>query len=245
MSRGPGRWQRVILSELQRREVFYVRELLSEDPSRSDQLAAVRAAHRLGGRGLIAISAGRRGWSTRARCTGDRLESLGAVIVARPDVLIDRVALKLAYAETAMGAWLDRRASERANRISDSNAERASLEADRARAEAARAVETYKRKRADAEAELAARWAQEVAQEHQALREALRPSEDEARGLRRRPGALASLIKVLAQEGPITEALILDRAQETLGWSLAEVRDVLDQLQASGHYRRLVEEARP
>jgi hypothetical protein len=105
MSRGPGRWQRAILDELQRREVFYVREVLPATHTRSDQLALIRAAHRLVSRGLITISAGRRGWSTRARWAGDRLESLGAVIVARPGVVIDRVDLKLEYVEAATEAW--------------------------------------------------------------------------------------------------------------------------------------------
>jgi hypothetical protein len=53
MSRGPGRWQRAILDELQRREVFYVRELLPATPTRSEQLAVIRAAHRLAHRGLL------------------------------------------------------------------------------------------------------------------------------------------------------------------------------------------------
>jgi hypothetical protein len=66
MSRGPGKWQRAILDELQRREVFYVRQVLPARHTRSDQLAVIRAAHRLASRGLIGPAGGSGGRPQRS-----------------------------------------------------------------------------------------------------------------------------------------------------------------------------------
>jgi hypothetical protein len=269
MSRGPGRWQRAILDELQRREVFYVRELLSEDPSRSDRLAVIRAAHRLASYGLIAISAGRRTWSPLVRLRGGRLESLGAVIVARPGVRIDRTELKLAYVERATAAWRQwwdthgvsdsnadvaityedattaSQVARAAVRVARARVEQAEAEAERLAVEGARAREAFERKCAEAEAQLAERWQVEAETLGQVLRalhrtpEAAWPERPTAKR-----GALASLLKLLAREGEVTEAQLHEQAQARLGWPVALVDSVLVELQVSGDYQRIVDEAR-
>ena len=78
MSRGPGRWQRAILDELQRRERFFVRELLGYTYTRSDRLAVARAAHRLAAQGKLTLETHRYGWACRSWQMG--------VAVGRPGV---------------------------------------------------------------------------------------------------------------------------------------------------------------
>jgi hypothetical protein len=139
MSRGPGKWQRLILERLETREQFYLAEILPyhtikvHDPDepawvekqverqgfrRHDRMAALRAAHRLAARGLIVIEA-RRFWTNRVYWTGERWQPLGAVIVARRGTRINSTMLELAYelAERKKGVqeareWLLKRAPE-------------------------------------------------------------------------------------------------------------------------------------
>ena len=66
MSRGPGKWQRLILQELESRTCFYLRELLPMQYRKSDYNAADRAMWRLEGEGKI--------WVWRYLC---RYSSLG------------------------------------------------------------------------------------------------------------------------------------------------------------------------
>jgi hypothetical protein len=68
MSRGPGRWQRLILERLQSQEQFFLMEIVPlaamlHDRSRSAQRAAMRVAHRLARQGLITLNDRRYGWN--------------------------------------------------------------------------------------------------------------------------------------------------------------------------------------
>jgi hypothetical protein len=56
MSRGPGRWQREILTTLERYQAFYARDLLGIEPSRSEQAALQRAIVTLHDAHKIAIA---------------------------------------------------------------------------------------------------------------------------------------------------------------------------------------------
>ncbi len=47
MSRGPGKWQRAILAELEGCEWFWLKKLLPQGYTRSDYHALLRAAHKL------------------------------------------------------------------------------------------------------------------------------------------------------------------------------------------------------
>jgi len=53
MSRGPGRWQRLILRELERRDVFYLIDLLPQEHTMTDYKALHRAFVRLTDGGKI------------------------------------------------------------------------------------------------------------------------------------------------------------------------------------------------
>jgi hypothetical protein len=132
MSRGPGRWQRAILDELERREQFFLRELLPEYPTRvgywtraspqhwvweelprprrSEAVALYRAAYRLAARRVIALDTSRYGTNHR-QWTGQDYQQIGRVIVARPGLTIDRFALMFAY-QQAGEAERRRRACE-------------------------------------------------------------------------------------------------------------------------------------
>jgi hypothetical protein len=267
MSRGPGRWQRAILDELHRREVFYLREVLPAPSTRSEQLAVIRAAHRLASRGLIVVDVERQHWKRAA---------WGAVVVARPGVVIDRLTLAAFYhmrenlqkelsdssckndllslSEVSPALLAIYREEEAATR--QVQAARQQTKAARQQTEAARQTvarvtleEAVARRVAEvllerAERELAEKWQREFEQQGEALRQALMPPKDETspRPTAQR-GAIASLMKLLGQEGPITEALIVERAQEFLRWPPAQVLDVIEQLKASGDYQRIIDEA--
>jgi hypothetical protein len=47
MSRGPGIWQRAIMTALQTRDVIYLRDVLPSPYTTAQRLACVRAAHQL------------------------------------------------------------------------------------------------------------------------------------------------------------------------------------------------------
>jgi hypothetical protein len=115
MSRGPGKWQRLILERLRTHEQFYLLEIL---PSPADQrttwgrrrphvqVAVLRAAHRLAAQGQITLDT-RRTWSNYVYWTGKRWQRVGGVIVARPGVTIHRIPLQIQYEmKTRMqGRW--------------------------------------------------------------------------------------------------------------------------------------------
>jgi hypothetical protein len=61
MSRGPGRWQRTILTALQQQAVMYLREVLPSGYTTAQRLACLRAAHRLAEQRKISLSTG---WAT-------------------------------------------------------------------------------------------------------------------------------------------------------------------------------------
>jgi hypothetical protein len=63
MSRGPGVWQRRILSALERHQAFYPRDLLPLDPTRAQQAALQRAVITLHDNAKIAIA---RWWGRNA-----------------------------------------------------------------------------------------------------------------------------------------------------------------------------------
>jgi hypothetical protein len=102
MSRGPGRWQRTILERLTSREQYYLTEILPYHDGRPggfcrhEQMAALRAAHRLAAQGRIALDT-RRFWTNLLYWTGERWQRLGGTIVARPGVRITRIGLQLRY----------------------------------------------------------------------------------------------------------------------------------------------------
>jgi hypothetical protein len=75
MSRGPGRWQRLILEALGRWECFYLRAVLPPGDTRSDRLAVVRAAQ------------GRLRMDTVGRLSHYPIEATGHVVVSRPAVV--------------------------------------------------------------------------------------------------------------------------------------------------------------
>src|SRR5262245_61590833 len=126
MSRGPGTWQRAILAELERREQFFLRELLPEYPTRvgywtraspqqwvweeqlrpkhAEAVALYRAAYRLAARRVIALDTSRYGTNHR-QWTGQGWQSIGRVIVARPGITIDRFALTRAYEQAGEERW--------------------------------------------------------------------------------------------------------------------------------------------
>lgn len=55
MSKGLGKWQRLILLELEAREAFYVRGLVPHSAPRSDVSAVNRAAYKLARAGKIGL----------------------------------------------------------------------------------------------------------------------------------------------------------------------------------------------
>jgi hypothetical protein len=97
MSRGPGKWQRAILEQLQRQQRFFLMEIVplattGHDRSRSAQRAAIRAAHRLAQQGLITLDCRRYGWN-HFYWTGERTVRLNGLLIARPGSVIDRWAV--------------------------------------------------------------------------------------------------------------------------------------------------------
>jgi hypothetical protein len=267
MSRGPGKWQRAILDEIQRREVFYVRELLPSPQTRSDQLAVLRAAHRLAQAGKITINAGHWGWSTRARWTGERLESLGAVIVARPGVVIDRTELRLTYALAAWHDWLRWRDVHQSEQVSDNNtdidnnygqalaeqritiaavrvarefSERQCIEVEWLRVEQERARAALARK----EAEVMTALDEKLRREFEQLGESLRAQHVEAfTPTRHQIGMTATTLKVRLHHGePCGDAEVI-AALVSIGWEAGIAQQCLDQLRANGTYQRIIDEA--
>jgi hypothetical protein len=55
MSRGPGRWQRLLLNTLNERACFYVADLLPAGHSRADRVALFRAAAQLERAGRVVL----------------------------------------------------------------------------------------------------------------------------------------------------------------------------------------------
>jgi hypothetical protein len=55
MSRGPGKWERAILTELASRENFWLRTLLPRDCTKAEYNALLRAALKLEAEGKIAV----------------------------------------------------------------------------------------------------------------------------------------------------------------------------------------------
>jgi len=84
MSKGPGKWQRMILEELERRRAFYVADLLPDGYSRSDYSALIRAAYKLLDAGRVEL--------TRYMCWGSAGRKLA---VSFPGVAFDRDELRL------------------------------------------------------------------------------------------------------------------------------------------------------
>lgn len=56
MSRGPGKWQRMILEALEDRDFVIVCDLLPKDAKRAEQSALNRATHKLADAGKVEIS---------------------------------------------------------------------------------------------------------------------------------------------------------------------------------------------
>jgi hypothetical protein len=207
MSRGPGRWQRAILARLETLEQCYLYEVLPVRPvkewsrsferyversrtTRSDRVAVIRAAHGLARQGLIQLDTGR-WWTNHSLWTGERWQRLGAVIVARPGVVIDRWRLGFAY-------------------------------------EAAGRKEAHRQRVACPKPPLTEEfWVTEVT--------TLKPAQ---------LGAVASAVKLMAREGPVSEAQVTAFLEKIPGFTGELVHAALAQLQASGDYQRLIEEAR-
>jgi flagellar biosynthesis GTPase FlhF len=252
MSRGPGRWQQAILDELQRREVFYVREVLPATHTRSDQLAVIRAAHRLASQGLIVVDVERQHWKRTA---------WGAVVVARPGVVIDRLTLAASYrlrdelsdsgsdndllplsrsSPELLAAYRKSEAAERAWKVARRQAKAARQAAAQVRVEALVAERVQEALRAHAERELQEKRRRQAAQEGAALRQLAETAAREQLTANRR--SLASLVKFLRLKGEaVTEASIIAQAQAVLRWSQAAAEEALAMLKASGDYQRIVE----
>ena len=86
MSRGPGRWQRLILEGLHQYERFFLAEIvppaaMRDERSRSAHRAAMRAAHRLAQQGVITLDCRRYGWNY-FYWTGERTLRLNGLIEA-------------------------------------------------------------------------------------------------------------------------------------------------------------------
>jgi hypothetical protein len=253
MSRGPGRWQRAILDELQRREVFYVREVLPATATRSDQLAVIRAAHRLGSRGLLVVDVERQHW-TRA--------AWGAVDVARPGVVIDRLTLAACYRlrdnlsdsigdsdplslsrsePELLAVYRQSEAAERALKAAQHESKAARQAAARARFELTLQERVNEVLRAHAERQLQEKRQREQEDVLKALK-ALRP--EPAPLSRSQLGAAVAVLRHLAREGPPTDVQVQALMVQE-GWDAEAVQAALDQLRASGDYQRIIAEARP
>jgi hypothetical protein len=94
MSRGPGKWQRMILERLQQQDRCFLAEILplsaiDGERHRSAQRAAMRAAHRIAAQGLITMNCQRYGWN-HFYWTGERMVRLNGLLVARAGCTIDR-----------------------------------------------------------------------------------------------------------------------------------------------------------
>jgi hypothetical protein len=103
MSRGPGKWQRMILDRLQHEECFFLAEIvplaaITHDRHRSAYRAAMRAAHRLAHQGVITLDTRRYGWNY-FYWTGERTIRLNGLLIAKPGHSIDRWAVLDAYAQ--------------------------------------------------------------------------------------------------------------------------------------------------
>jgi hypothetical protein len=81
MSRGPGRWQRMLLAELDQNEVVPVREVifthLGRTPTRAEEVACRRAAHQLALSGQVRVVTG--------FCHNKHGHEIGVLTVTRPD----------------------------------------------------------------------------------------------------------------------------------------------------------------
>lgn len=82
MSRGPGKWQRLILEALDKEGWCIVYDLLPEDSRRSERTALNRAAHLLEKRGLIDIWARIRPQAKPVEHRGGTKHPLRTVLVA-------------------------------------------------------------------------------------------------------------------------------------------------------------------
>jgi hypothetical protein len=88
MSRGPGRWQRAILQQLETREWILLRDVLPPEYTPTQVAACRRALKRLRAQGLV--------HSRRLRergLTGEQRKILGASVVLRPGVELDEAAI--------------------------------------------------------------------------------------------------------------------------------------------------------
>lgn len=80
MSKGPGKWQRLILDALERCEWVFVVDLLPEEHTPSDYSAVMRAASVLARQGRLSVSGGH-------RRSGRKLREFK--VAARPSVNVD------------------------------------------------------------------------------------------------------------------------------------------------------------
>jgi hypothetical protein len=217
MSRGPGRWQRAILERLQHQEQFFLLEIVPpsappHDRSRSAWRAAMRAAHRLAKQGLIALDNEKYGWS-HFYWTGERYLRLNGLIIARAGLSIDRRALIDEY---------EQRSSQEIPALSTW-------------------VEAFTSMLGTPKVSV-----------YTSLRDeptvSVYTSTDDDVGTSAVPtlkpfqlGAVASAVKVLAADGPVTDALIFER-MSGIGLSPAVIQAALDQLRVEGHYQRIIDE---
>jgi hypothetical protein len=251
MSRGPGRWQRAILDELQRREVFYLREVLPATPTRSDRLAVVRAAHRLARQGRLVVDVERQHWQRAAR---------GAVVVARPGVVIDRVTLAACYrlrdelsdssadndllslsrsSPELLAAYRETEAAERALKAASREAKAARQAGAKLALEEQVARRVVEALEAHAERQLREKWQRQLTQEAAAFTQLAEQGVREQLVSYRR--VFASLRLHLQHQGEaITEAALIAAVQALLRWSQAEAEAAVAMLKASGDYQRLI-----
>jgi hypothetical protein len=256
MSRGPGKWQRAILDELQRREACYVREVSPAPKTRSDHLAAVRAAHQLARKGLVVVDVEQQHWKRGA---------WGAVVVARPGVAIDHLTLAALARRRAEGeisdssiedeplsltthtaavldAYRQLEAADRGLRTAQRASKAARQEGARAAFEEMVAQRVYEAVQQHIERELHERLARELATEAAGVEaQAKAAVQGQLTADRRDVGAA---VRFLMNRGElITETALVAVLEEVLRWPKIAAEAAVARLQASGDYQRLVHEA--
>lgn len=107
MSKGPGKWQRAILAELEKREAFYLSELLPGQHTRANYVALLRAADRLPQAQAQVI---RFTYSTRQD---------GHIVIVRPGLAFDRSQYDQARWKRGHEAW--KAEQERLKRLAFTN----------------------------------------------------------------------------------------------------------------------------
>ena len=84
MSKGPGKWQRMILAELAGREAFHLRALLGRECTKAEYNALLRAAMKLEAAGEIYIT--RFSWGARPGTGKTIIHRIGTTVADRGEL---------------------------------------------------------------------------------------------------------------------------------------------------------------